>query len=110
MNMKKAWETYEIGRAEKAMRTRQRFLDSLPIPVDNHPLSEVKDGSTHISEVPTDEEVINTTTPPIIEQEQVVKSIRTIQKTFPKDERTSSPPPSKPKITLPPLDLTSFLK
>ena len=35
MNIKKQWEVFEPGRAQKAMETRRRFLDSLLIKDEN---------------------------------------------------------------------------
>ena len=43
INMKKAWETYEAGRAQKAMKARQKFLDSLQPKPDEPPAT---DGTT----------------------------------------------------------------
>ena len=37
MNLKKAWETVEAGRAQKAAETRQKFLDAFQSPVDLQP-------------------------------------------------------------------------
>jgi hypothetical protein len=124
--MKKAWETFETGRAVKAMQTRQKFLDSLQI------ISELSDTiTTNTSEIHTDTETSNT----VIEQ-QVVKQIPSRKKSplstkkklvkdeLPKQIECISPqvqideplldesPQSllKPKISLPPLDLKSFIK
>jgi hypothetical protein len=127
MNIKKAWETLQAGRAEKAMKTRQKFLDSLQINID--------DGQ-YLSDIHTDEETIDITTPPIIEQQQIIKqksknsSLR-MKKGSVKDEISkqielipliipsipqinepllTEPPPRKSELTLPLLDIKPFLK
>ena len=126
--MKKAWETFQAGRAEKAMRTRQKFLDSLHI----QPINETP---TTISDVPTSTEIssstISSTTEPSSPVVRRVSSGKksasptkkgSIREETPKpmeltplqvqiDESLFHEPPfSKPKINLPPLDLQPFIK
>ncbi|CAF3652930.1 unnamed protein product [Rotaria sordida] len=139
MNIKKAWATFQVGRAKKAMETRQKFLDSLQSKVDEVSLYETIDDATNISEIRTDEEVSTTINSSIIEQQQSVnkqtsttkKSISSTKKESVKDEVSKQielispslssssqideplldePPASKPKIILPPLDVKPFLK
>ena len=129
LNMKKAWETFESGRAEKAMKSRQKFLDSLRIKPDEQAVSE-----TTVSEPRTDTEVSNLLTPPVIEspvpkqtfprkkspasgkkgsaKEEPPKPIESISLQVQTDEPLlDQPPPStKPKLSLPPLDIKSFIK
>jgi hypothetical protein len=135
--MKKAWETLQTGRAEKAMQTRQKFLDSLQIKVDEQLSPEINDEIINISEIRTDSETSAPTTPLIIEQQQQVVKQTPPRKKSPsstkkesvvKDEINSkkielippaqidelllNEPPlsSKPKISLPPLDIKPFIK
>ncbi|CAF2133241.1 unnamed protein product [Rotaria magnacalcarata] len=139
MNMKKAWETLHAGRAENAMESRQRFLDSLQTKIYESSLSEITDDTTNVSEIRTDEETNCIITSSAIESQQVIKqtpatkkNVSPTKKGSAKDEIskqtelaesfTSSasqanealldePPPSiKCKVALPPLDLTPFLK
>ncbi|CAF0738248.1 unnamed protein product [Adineta steineri] len=138
MNIKKAWETVQVGRAEKAMRTRQKFLDSLQVKNDEKPLPNVIDDTKILPAIHTDEETIPTHTAPIIEQQQTIKQIShskknslTIKKGSIKDDiqkitelipivlpskpqidepLLNEPPQNKPKITLPLLDIKPFLK
>jgi hypothetical protein len=112
------------------MQTRQRFLDSLQIKIDDHSLTDITDDSTNLLEIPTDEEIISVITPPIIEQQKQIlspkKNSLSTKKNSVKDEvpkqieiplspqidepLLDEPPPSKPKIILPPLDIKPFLK
>jgi hypothetical protein len=133
--MKKAWETFETGRAEKAMQTRQKFLDSLQIKFDDQPSPEITDEIINLSESLTDTETIERIVPSIIEQQQVGKQIlsrkkspSSIKKGSVKDETFKQmefippqlqideplldepPPSSKSKISLPPLDIKPFIK
>lgn len=134
INMKKAWETLQNGRAEKAMQTRQKFLDSLQIKIDDQPSPDITDEITNFSEIRTDSETSATITPPIIEpQQQVLKPILTRKKSpssmkkasviidetpkpievIPSEPFLDEPPPSsssKSKISLPPLDMKPFMK
>ena len=85
-------ETLEIGRAEKAAQTRQKFLDSLQIKTDDNPLPDVLDGSTNILEIPAEEDI----------EQQVIKQtpITKIEVSKPLDEPLlDEPPPSKPKLS-----------
>ena len=128
LNMKKAWETLEAGRAEKAMKTRQKFLDSLRPKTDDQ----------LIVEIPSETESIVVSTPPVIEKPQPQHTFKQHQhrKKSPSLKKISSreespkpielivvqpqidepllhePPPSstKPKTSLPPLDLKAFIK
>lgn len=116
------------------MQTRQKFLDSLHIKIDDQPLPDINDETTNISETPTDSET--STTKSVTEQQQqpeVVKSRKkspsstkkgTIKEENPKQvEILLSPLPidepllnelpaslTKPKIALPPLDIKPFMK
>ncbi|CAM2703017.1 unnamed protein product [Rotaria socialis] len=139
MNMKRAWETLQAGRAENAMESRQRFLDSLQTKTDEVSSSEITDDTTIVSEIHTDEETNCIITSSTNESQQVIKqtsptkkNVSSTKKGSAKDEIskqtelaesfTSSasqadeslldePPPSiKFKAALPPLDLTPFLK
>jgi hypothetical protein len=121
INMKKAWETFQAGRAEKAMQTRQKFLDSLQL------TPEINDTTMNFSEAHADTEISSTSISSVIEQ-QVVKQTSSrkkspLKKGSPKqmdlippqlqiDEPFfDEPPPSiKSKISLPPLDLQPFIK
>lgn len=132
MNIKKAWETLQAGRAEKAMESRQKFFDSLQAKADD---------TTNVSESCTEEEtsstIVSSSTSESLPQ-QVTKRISITKKTSPstkngyaKDETTKQtelvsyysssspqideplldePPVTKPKLFLPPLDLKFFLK
>ncbi|CAF3557642.1 unnamed protein product [Rotaria sp. Silwood1] len=78
INMKKAWETFEAGRAQKAMKARQKFLDSLQPKVEDHPSSGTLDGTTKRPESRAGEEPSTTTsaTPSTVaatEQQHVAK-------------------------------------
>jgi hypothetical protein len=77
--MKKAWETYEAGRAQKAMKARQKFLDSLQPKVEERPSSGVADSTTKRSESRVDGETTSGTAAvpvaPTTEQPQVTKQI-----------------------------------
>ncbi|CAF3372079.1 unnamed protein product [Rotaria sp. Silwood1] len=138
MNIKKAWETLQVGRAEKAMESRQKFLDSSQLKVDEVSLVETTDDTTNVSEIRTDEETTSTINSSILGQQQIIKQTPTTKKSFlfmkkgsvkeetmKKTELISpslssspqideplldEPPPSKPKIILTPLDLKPFLK
>ncbi|UJR30270.1 hypothetical protein I4U23_017808 [Adineta vaga] len=155
INTKKAWETLETGRAQKAMQTRQKFLDSLQPKVEERPLSATTDGTTKSPETqPSDKPSTTTapsTVPPAAEQQPVAKqtpaattkkgiSSTGTKKGAAKDEATKQaelaaaaaaqqeaaplvppmpivdeplldqPPPTKPKIILPPLDIKPFTK
>lgn len=126
MNMKKAWETFQPGRAEKAMQSRQKFLDSLQIqPINDTPITP--------SDVCTPIETANTNEPPP-PPPPVVKSTSSrkkspfsikkgsIREEIPKPTELILPqtpinepllqesPFPKPKLLLPPLDLQSFTK
>lgn len=127
--MKKAWETLENGRAEKALQTRQKFLDSLQIKnVDEQSSPDINDEITSLSEIRTDSETSATVSSPIIEQPQPIlksrkKSPSSAKKTsiiakpielIPSepflDEPPSSSSLSKPKISFPPLDMKPYIK
>jgi hypothetical protein len=75
--MKKAWETYEAGRAQKAMKARQTFLDSLQPKVEERPSSGTTDTATKRPESRPDGEITNATgaLPAVAttEQQQVTK-------------------------------------
>ncbi|UJR16262.1 hypothetical protein I4U23_003169 [Adineta vaga] len=132
MNIKKAWETLQVGRAEKAMRSRQKFLESIHVKVDDHPSSQISDNS----ETVIDNRTISS---PIIEQPEMVRQPSTMKKSSsslskktsvkddllkqteliptvlpqvksPIDEPLLNESPSKPKLTLPLLDVKPFLK
>ncbi|CAF1182417.1 unnamed protein product [Rotaria sordida] len=153
INMKKAWETFEAGRAQKAMKTRQKFLDSLQPKVEERPSSGTLDGTIKRPESRAGEEPSSTTTTisttaTATEQQQVAK--QTSPATGPTTKKSASsagnkkvaakedaskqvesisaqqeltlpqpvvdepllnqPPPAKPKIILPPLDVKPFIK
>ncbi|CAF1269415.1 unnamed protein product [Adineta ricciae] len=130
MNIKKAWETLQAGRAEKAMKSRQKFLESLQLKVDDQPPSQLIENS----ESQPNNGAISS---PIIEQQETIrqsliskKSSVSSKKTSAKEEpakqvetmaqiKTSPPPidepllnesPSKPKLILPLLNVKPFLK
>jgi hypothetical protein len=154
INMKKAWETFESGRSQKAMKARQKFLDSLQPKVEERPSSGTIDGSTKRPESRAGEETTNAgtgtavpTTAATTEQQQVTKQTPAAATTAAKKSAPSAaskkgaakddtskqaelaatqqdlnppvpvdeplldePPPSKPKIVLPPLDIKPFIK
>ncbi len=58
INMKKAWETFQIGRAEKAMQTRQRFLDSLQTKSNEQLTPEINDAIIQLSDTQTNTETL----------------------------------------------------
>ena len=132
MNIKKAWETLQAGRAEKAMRSRQKFLESIQVKFDNQPSSQISDNS----ETVTDNRPISSS---VIEQQQqeIVRQPSTVKKSSQSSKKTQvkeDPPkqtelipiapqrkssidepllnesPTKPKLTLPLLDVKPFLK
>lgn len=144
--MKKAWETFESGRAQKAMKSRQKFLESLQPKAEERPPSSAADGTIKRSESRVDGEgTAVAATPPATEQQQQPASKQAPTATSPKkstsaaakkaaakDEATkqaelaaaqdliplpvadepllNQPPPSKPKIILPPIDTKPFIK
>lgn len=129
INMKKAWETFQTGRAEKAMQTRQKFLDSLQIKIDDQLSPEITDEIINLPETRIDAEAPSTITSSVIEQQQVVKQNPPRKKKVSvKEEPTKQielippqpqideplldepPPPSKSKIILPSLDIKPFIK
>jgi hypothetical protein len=83
MNIKKAWETFQIGRAEKARQTRQKFFDSLQIKIDEQPSPEITDEIINFSEAHTDSETSANITPSIIEP-------TIVKQTFPRKKSPSS--------------------
>ena len=131
--MKKAWETFQTGRAEKAMQTRQRFLDSLqPKSDEQQSTPEISDVVISLSDTHTDTEISLSSVPS--SNEQVIKqtsprkrsslkkgsikdveALKQTELTPPQlqiDEPLfNEPPPSlKPRISLPALDLQPFIK
>ncbi|CAF4088818.1 unnamed protein product [Rotaria sp. Silwood2] len=150
INMKKAWETFEAGRAQKAMKARQKFLDSLQPKVEERPTSSTLDGTTKRPESRTGEEPSNATptTATATEQQHAAKQTpaatgsttkksasstgnkkgvakedasKQAESTSAQQELTlpppivdepllDQPPPAKPKIILPPLDVKPFIK
>ncbi|CAF4085833.1 unnamed protein product [Rotaria sp. Silwood2] len=138
MNIKKAWETLQVGRADKALETRQKFLDSLQSKVDEVSGFETTDDITNVSEIRTDEETTSTINSSIIEQQQMIKQTPTTKRSSSLTKKGSikeevskqtelispslssspqideplldEPPPRKPKIILTSLDLKPFLK
>ena len=127
MNMKKAWETFQPGRAEKAMQSRQKFLDSLQIqqPINGTPTTP-SDVSTLIETPHTNEPL--PPPPPVVKpissrkkspfstkkgsvREEILKPMELTLSQTPIDEPLlhESPFP-KPTILLPPLDLQSFTR
>lgn len=145
--MKKAWETYEAGRAQKAMKSRQKFLESLQPKAEERPPSVAADGTIKRSESRVDGEGTTAApTPPAIEQAQQQAASKppttatspkkstsaAAKKAAAKDEAAkqaelaaaqeliplpvadepllNQPPPSKPKIVLPPIDTKPFMK
>lgn len=137
MNMKRAWETMEAGRAEKAMETRQKFLDFLQTKTDESSSSGIVDDTTNVSEARTDEETTSTINSaaeqhPVTKQStSTKKNPSSSKKESAKDESAKQreltgsfissfshieeplldePPMTKRKSTLPAIDLTPFVK
>ncbi|CAM4739728.1 unnamed protein product [Rotaria magnacalcarata] len=152
INMKKAWETVEAGRAQKAMKARQKFLESLQPKPDERPSSSAIDGTTKRPDSHTGEETLDatttSTTTSAIDQQHAAKQTPTAaaattkksgssaanKKGAAKDDASKQaesttapqepliplpvvdeplldqPPPAKPKVILPPLDIKSFIK
>ena len=130
--MKKAWETFQTGRAEKAMQTRQRFLDSLQPKSDEQSTPEISDVIISLSDTHTDTEISFSSVPSSNEQVakqtssrkrssskkgsiKDVEALKQTELTPPQlqiDEPLfNEPPPSlKPKISLPTLDLQPFIR
>ncbi len=145
--MKKAWETFETGRAQKAMKSRQKFLDSLQPKVEDRPSSSAADSTIKRSDSRVDGE--GTAAPPAVatpeqQHQQATKQTPATpagkkgsfaaasKKISAKDEAAKQaelaaaqefipppavdeplldqPPPSKPKIILPPIDIKPFTK
>lgn len=77
INMKKAWETVEAGRAQKAMNTRQKFLESLQPKPDERPSSGTTDNALKRSDSRTDGETSSATVAPstaaTTEQKEITK-------------------------------------
>ena len=145
--MKKAWETFESGRAQKAMKSRQKFLESLQPKAEERPPSGATDGTFKRSESRVDGEgTAVAATPPTNEQQQQQPAPKqaptavspkkstsaAAKKAAAKDEAAkqaelaaaqeliplpvadepllNQPPPSKPKVILPPIDTKPFIK
>ena len=129
MNMKKAWETLEAGRAQKAFETRQKFLESLQPKLDDE-TKESPENRTEESIVSTVSDSPETTvSSPLTSAGKRLISSSTSKKGSIKNEMNkqsespvtpstpiainepllNEPPPMKPKILLPPLDLQPYL-
>ena len=138
--MKKAWETFETGRAQKARMTRQKFLESLEPKAEEKSLTDTIDGVGKVSDGHAGDEKSHATA----EQHHGAKqnAAGTLKKstsstgnkkgTTKEDASKQAdlaaaqheliplplvdeplldePPPSKPKIILPPLDTKPFTK
>ena len=152
--MKRAWETHEAGRSQKAMKARQKFLDSLQ-PKSEDPIGSGSidlTGKTVDGRQGEDTTLVPSTTNSalnISDQLQAYPSSKSVaapattkksasstgnKKGTNKDDPTKQtehsttpqeliappplidepllydPPPTKPKITLPPLDVKPFIK
>jgi hypothetical protein len=140
MNIKKAWETCETGRAQKAMQTRQKFLDSVQPKVEEGVSSDTPEDTSNQPEGRTDQETANPITPPVIDQQQqVVKQTSSTKKGSSSSKRGAAkdeaakhtesmpffippqpqideplldepPPPTKTKLSLPSVDIKPFLQ
>ena len=140
INMKKAWETFETGRAQKARMTRQKFLESLEPKVEDKPSVDTADGVGKVADGHAGDEKSHTTAEqtPGAKQNAAGTSKKSTTSTGNKKETTKEdaskqaelaaaqheliplplvdeplldePPPSKPKIILPPLDTKPFTK
>jgi hypothetical protein len=147
--MKKAWETFETGRAQKAMKARQKFFESLQPKVEDRPASSAADGTLKRSDSRVDGDGTTPTaahpaaaTPELQQQttkqtpaapatkkttlaaaskkgaakEEAAKQaeLAAAQELIPlpavDEPLLDQPPPSKPKIILPPIDFKPFTK
>ena len=152
--MKKAWETFEAGRSQKAMKARQKFLDSLQPKPEERPTSSALDGTTKRSDSRVGDETSNTATPTAGAATELQQPQHATKQTpataAPSSKKSASgagskksalkedaskqaelaaaqhelsvpspavdeplldqPPPAKPKIILPPLDIKPFTK
>lgn len=133
MNMKNAWETHEAGRAQKAMATRQKFLDSALVKVEDQPASAAAESTVDRLDVRTPDETTSPIVPPVplalkakrshssvtgkrgSKKEEAAKLMEPQLQLLPPppvvfEPLLHEPPSVKPKIQLLPLDLQPFLK
>ena len=106
--MKKAWETFQIGRAEKAMRARQKFLDSFQ-PDINEALGNLSDTEISFARSLSISEPVGKQT--VARKSSLTKKRSTLPQLQIEEPLLDEPPASlRPKISLPPLDLQPFIK
>ena len=113
MNMKKAWETQEAGRAQKALQSRQKFLESLQAKADAHPSSACDEPTNTVSKAEGHKQLqaipaVRKSSPSVTSRKGSTPNEVT-SPPVPVDEPLLNEPPAvKSNVALPPLDVEPF--
>ena len=120
MSKKKAWETHEVGRAQKAKATRQRFLDSALVNVEDQPASDVAESTVDRLDVRTPDEATQPIAPPVTPAPKAKRSHSTAStKRGSRKEEAAKlvepqpvppPPPPPPVVFEPLLHVSPYVK